>query len=314
MVNIIQRRLLFLVTVVVSAASWCAVLPWLMSADGSSGLSLTTARIGFVAGVLLLAVAGIGAMVLGAATSAMGGRLSGVMAISLGLLVAAGRGGPIDGWIYGARTALPGSYLWLMVEVLVWQAGGVVMLLMVQKLRNPLTARWPALAYEDHLEVDVVVSWPSAATLGATVLCAVIAGVLSYWLVRNSDGGQVVGGVGVSFLVAAMITQLLMPKHPATGALFAPALVALSAYGYVLLRFANETSFLAGWYNLGYHSSASAVVPGPALALPVHYASAGVLGAAAGLAWARSMMAESSKPPAGAEVTACPEEAAVSSP
>ena len=298
--ELVRKRALFIATVVAGAVCWTAALRWLSAADGSTGLSLTTARIGFVGGVIVAALAGLPALALGVAASATGGRLSGVMAVAMGLMFAGGVAGPIDGWVYHQPDTLPGRYIGLMAELLFWQGGVLAMLLVIQKLRDPMHARWPALAYEDHLEVELAVRRPQAATWGSAGLCALIGGVLAYWLVRDSDGGQVAGGLFISFLAAALITQMLMPKVPATGALFAPAIVGLFAYGYVMYRYDTSQAFLAAWYNVSRQSNA-ANLPGPALALPVHYASAGLLGVAAGLAWARTMISQQSAEEAGVE-------------
>lgn len=272
-----QHRFVITATLMIGAVLWSSVLGLLVSPDGSSGLSLLSAQIGVVGGVLAVAVAGLGVLGLGLIASAMGNPLGGVFAVSGSLCLLAAKGGPIDGWMM--RSDLPHDYSGLMVEMLIWQVGVVVMLVAIQWLRSPVRAMWPALAYDDHLGVDIHIRFPQIQAWGAGVVCAVCATGVALLAVRTSDVGQVLGALFFSFAVGGVAAGLIFPRINPAGVLFGPALVALTAYAYMWLAFHHTEDVLAAWYRQQ--------LPGVALALPVHYASAGVAGCASGLGLAQ---------------------------
>ncbi len=281
-----RQRLTIAAAIVVGAICWTFARPYLQAADGASGLTLTTARVGMFAAVLTVVIAGIPALALGMLVSVTGHPLAGVFAVTVSLAALAVGGGPIDGWMVGA--SIPSDYGSLMIETLVWQAGVVVMLVVIQRLRSPLRSRWPALAFSDHLGIDTQIRFPEAQALAAGAICAGFGGVISYFFMRSTDSGQVIGVLLLAFGIGGFAAHLILPQSNPVGILLGPAVIALGAYGYVLMNFHTREDVLAAWFN--------GDLPGLALALPIHYASAAVAGCAAGVGIAQGFEAAKAKP------------------
>jgi hypothetical protein len=274
-------RLLLAMAIVVGAASLHLAHGALRSHTGASGLTLTQARSGFVMAAVLVALAGLPVAGLGTLASAVGNPLSGLFAVGSALLLLAWTGGPIDGWM--RTSSPPGSFGALLIELLVWQLGVVAMLALVQKLRSPLRTRWPALAFDDHLGVDTHIRLPQAQALGAGLVCAIVAGVLGHLLIRSSDINQVLASLLVAFAVGGMAGHMAFPQSNPAAILLSPAIVAATGYALVLTGYTNHGQLLAAWH--------AGKITGLAMALPVHYASAGLAGAAMGVGWAQGLMA-----------------------
>ncbi len=261
---------------VCGAVVWACVRGPLVAPDGSSGLSLMSAGVGVFAAVVLVAVAGLPALGLGVFVSAMGNPLSGLFAVSVGLGTLAALGGSSEGWML--RANLPGGYGDLMVEMLIWQAGVVVMVGVIQWLRSPVHARWPALAYGDHLGMDLHLRWPAVQAWSACAVCSVCGGVVGYLLIRTHDTGEVLGMLFFAFTVGAVVAGVVFPGVNPVGILFAPAVVALVSYAY-MLSYSSAKQVLAAWYDQS--------LSGLALALPIHYVSAGIAGCCVGVGLAQ---------------------------
>ncbi|MCE9589374.1 MAG: hypothetical protein K8S99_02490 [Planctomycetes bacterium] len=275
----LRQRLIIALAIALGAFCWLAVGSMVAAPDNSPGLSLFTARSGPAVAIIIVAVAGVPALVLGVMASASGHPLSGVFAVALSLGILAGWGGPIDGWM--RRSALPGAYTWLIVECVVWQAGVIVMLAVIQRLRASLRSRLPALAVVDHLGMDTNLRLPRLHALGAGVVCAIVSGLLCFLLIRTSDTGQVIGSLIVAFTVGGMAAQFIFPQSNPVGILLSPGLVAVSAYGYVLMNLFTREGVLSAWWSGGF--------PGPALVLPIYYASFAVAAAAMGVGLAQAL-------------------------
>ncbi len=277
MLPTIRQRVVIVTAMIIGAAAWLSVTSILIAPDGSDGVSLMSARVGVVAAVLIVAVVGVFALGFGLIASVMGNPLSGVFAVSGGLGVLACKTGAIDGWM--RRSVLPDDYSDLMVEVLIWQAGVVIMLSAIQWLRSPMRAIWPALAYEDHLGVDIHLRFPQAQAWAAGAVCAVCGSGMGCLLIRDANVGQVVGSLVMSFGVGGLVAGLIFPQVNPVGILFSPAMVAIGAYAYARLGFQNADELLQVWYGQQ--------LPGIVLVLPIHYASAGVAGCAVGVGLAQ---------------------------
>ena len=78
-------------------------------------------------------------------------------------------------------------------------------------------------------------------------------------------------------------TGLIFPQVNPAAILFSPAMVAVGVYGYVVMSYGNPEDLLRAVYNNQF--------PGVALALPIHYVSAGVAGCAAGMGIAQGIEA-----------------------
>lgn len=279
----LRQRLLILATFVVGAC----ILWWLAGplrpADGASGISLLTARIGPAAAVGLLVVAMLPVVALGVLTSAVGNPLSGIFAVAAALCVLAARGGSISGWLCRDNAHLPGDYGWLILEMALWLAAFIFMLYVIERLRSPLRSRWPALARHDHLGMDTALRFPQTQALTSGAVCAVIGGVLAYVLLRHSSTSQVMASLILAFAVGALVAHLVFPHSNPVGMLISPGIVALVGYAYALFSFATTPQTLSAWYTGN--------MPGLALALPIHYASAGIVGVTLGIGWAQTILA-----------------------
>lgn len=62
----------------------------------------------------------------------------------------------------------------------------------------------------------------------------------------------------------------------------------MAAYGYVLFSFNSHDEVLAAWFTQTSSAAAGARMPGPAMALPIHYASAALAGCAIGVGMAQA--------------------------
>ena len=279
MLPTMRHRMVMAVAIFVGAAVWLFTFGFLEAADGASGLSLMSAPVGGGSATVIVAVAGLFALGMGLIASVMGNPLSGVFAVSAGLCVLAWKGGDIDGWML--RAQMPGDYGQLMIEMVIWQVGVVWMLLAIQWLRSPMRAKWPALAYQDHLGVDVHLIHPHLQAWAAGLVCALCGGGLGYFLIRTSDVGQVIGSLFFAFAVGGLVVGLFFPSINPVGVLFSPALVALAVYVYMMTGFESDRSVLEAWY--------SQRLPGLVLALPIHYVSAGVAGCVAGVGLAQGI-------------------------
>lgn len=270
------------------------ILPLLRVADQGSGLSLLADGWQHaVMSLLLVAGAGVPALLLGVVASACGHPLSGVFAVAAALAVLAWRGGAIDDVLLRAASqgSLPGVYLRLMAEVLLWQVGVVVMMLIIGKLRSPLRARYPALRFDDHLGVDTQMRLPGLNALASGALCAAVAAALAHGLLRSSDAAQITWGLILAFTVGGLVSQSVLPGTNPVGPCFAPAFVAMAAYAWTFTGYADANALLAAFFNLNGTAATQPRLTGLALALPVHYMSAGLAGCAIGIAWAQALNA-----------------------
>jgi hypothetical protein len=277
----IRQRIVIVLAVVIGGAGWLLVLGLLRAADGSSGISLASSAMGVVGASAMAAVIGLPTLGLGLFVSVLGNPLSGFFAVAAALSVLAGAGGSIDGWM--RREQLPAAYGGLMIETVIWQMGVAVMLILVGFLRSPLRVRWPALAFQDHLGTDTDIKLPGLKALGAGLVCAIGGVVLGSVLIRNSDTGQVIGSLVVAFGIGGFAAQMIFPQTNPVPVLFAPAVVAAGAYAYVLQRLNGHEQVLQAVFRGEF--------PGLALALPVHYMSAGLMGCTIGMGVAQSVEA-----------------------
>lgn len=274
-----RQRLIIGLTIALGAVCWLMVGRMLVAEDGGVGLSLFTSHSGVVVAVVVVALAGIPALALGLIASATGNPLSGVFGVCFSLGVLAGWGGPIDGWM--RRAAIPGAYQSLVLETLIWMTGVVFMLTVIGKLRSPVRSRMPALAVVDHLGMDVDPHWPRLSVLGAGCLAAAVAAVVCYVLLRSEKTPQVFAVLLIAFTAAGVVAYMAFPRSNPVGILLSPMLVAIGSYGYMLMKFFSHDAVLRAWYTGG--------VPGPALVLPIYYASFGVAGAAMGVGMAQAL-------------------------
>ncbi len=280
----IRHRLVIALTALAGAFVWLLIAGALKPADGLGGISLLWSHTGVAQALMLVALAGLPSLVMGLVISAMGNPMSGLFVVCAGLSALALWGGPIDGWM--TRAHLPGDYQWLMLESLIWQAGVVVMLMSIQRLRSPMRAWYPALAYDDHLGVDVHLHHPHLQAWIGGAIASVCGFALGWFLIRSSDPAQVVVSLLAAFAAGGVAAGLIYPQASPVGVLFSPTFVALAAYAYAMASFQTDADMLGAWYQQN--------LPGVTLVLPIYYTSAGTAGCTLGLGLAQVI--ESTKP------------------
>ena len=284
----LRQRLILAVAIALGATVLVLVAADLRVADGSRCLTLTSARVGPALAALIIVVAAVPALIGGLIAAGTGNPLSGVFAIGASFCVLAGTGGSIDEWFIREGATLPADYGWLIVEVVGWEAALAVMLVLISRARPPLRRRLAALGSNDHLDSEIAPRRMTGKSAAAAALCAVIGGVLSIFIVRSTDSGQVIWSLILAFLVGSLAAHLIVPEGDCWAILLSPGLVAVVTYTWLLVSFDHEGRFLAAWYSVGRTATS---VPGPALALPIHYASAALVGCTLGLGWAQGLNA-----------------------
>ncbi len=296
----LRHRVLIAVSVVLGALIWLWARGVLQAADGGSGYTIVGAQAGPIVATVVVALLGVPVVALGLFVSTTGHPLSGIFTVAAALAILAGTGGSIDGWLirHVEADALPAAYTGLIGEVLLWQIGVVIMLTVIARLRSPLRTRYPALAYDDHLGVDVHIRLPQMQAVVAGVASAVIAGFFAYHLIRSTDAGQVMWSLILAFTAGGCLAHLTFPHSNPVGILLSPALVAIAAYTWIMLGtpFHSSDGVLELAFNLRYRVPLPA---GLAFALPIHYVAAGTVGTTLGIGLAHAF--EASKTPAAPE-------------
>jgi len=273
----LKQRLWLAIAVFLGATICAGIAPLIMPRGGYTGATLASAG----GGVVILAAALVPVVLGGLWLGARGNRLGGPFVVSGALLGLAIAGGGMDGWFWrqAADADLPGAYVGLAVEMLVWLVFPLL----------PLVALpwWPGRRAHDAEDGAML---PKPADLLGTVIAAAAAGGLILLMLRSTDPMQAVGTTLLSFTIAAMIAQTFNPAANPLPVLVSPALVAVVAYLYVALSgsFGTTPLTLAAWFTkIVPDSAGTPALPGAALALPVVYASAGVLGCTLGLGLAQ---------------------------
>ncbi len=137
----------------------------------------------------------------------------------------------------------------------------------------------------------------AASLLGGIVATAIAAGVILLAL-RSVDRGQIIAAIALAFIFGAFAADQLFPRTPLFVIVLSPFALAIAAYLVVAWRYEEAGTLLqAAWHTLD-------LTPGRgvdhlinlALAQPIHYASAGLAGAATGLGWSRGITASRRKP------------------
>lgn len=276
----LSQRVLVPIAFLVGGLVWLWAARFVEPADGRGGLTLFDAQVGVVLAVALMLLTGLVAIVLGTVVGALGNPLSGLFVVGTALLFPAVEGGQIDGWLW--RHDEPTAYVRLIVEMLVWAGALLGVVVLMDAARRPVRRALPALATNGHFgHADLGVRLPDARALIAGLVCAGVGGLLTTLLLAVSDTGQVVGALIVAFAVGALVTQSVVPQGNPLPMLLAPAALAVVAYAHVPVQYDDATALYAAWYVGG--------VWGPALALPIHYLAAGLVGVTLGLGMHQSV-------------------------
>lgn len=285
-----RQRLILIACVTVSIVSWLMFRGWLSPPDGAEGITLTMTTAGFFGAAVAVIVAGTISTGVGIIAGSTGHPLSGVFVVAIGICVLAGWGGPIDGWM--RRSSLPGAYSWLILETLAWHLGMAVVVLVTWRVRGGVRQALPEIVVDEfHDEVEMP-GRPDVSALLAMFVAVLVGGVLCWVMQRSTSEGQVIGTLIAAFTLAGLAAQSSFPdnKH-IVPILLSPAVVAIAAYVAAMVMYGNEQATLAAWFNLSGFDRHAPRMPGPALVLPIYYASAGVAGAAMGIGLAQAIHA-----------------------
>lgn len=281
----LRNRLVITVAAAVGALIWLSIGGHLRAADGSTGLSLMTARHGPVLSGLLVLVVGLPAVLAGGLASAVGNPLSGVFVAAVALSVLVGSSGGMEGWVFRHDARLPDDYLGLIVEMMIWMVCVLGMLYAVRFVQG--IVNWVVASHEPVGEItESLIRAKRLSSLAGFGVSAVVAGVVSVMLLRSPDRGQVICSLILAFFAGGLVATTVWPNSHPWAILMSPALVAIAAYGWVALSFSSASEFLQAWNSIG---DSALRLPGPAVALPAHYASAAVVGCTLGIGGAQSM-------------------------
>lgn len=275
----LKHRLVIGITLVVGALCLLFARGPLTAVDGSTGLSLMDARAGLVPAIAILIVAGLPAIIAGLIAASTGNPLSGAFTISFSLLPLAALGGSIEGFL--RRTDLPTGYRPLAVEAFIWLIFMGVTFVLIDRMRIGVRPSLEKLAVKRHMGARTKMTLPGGRSLLAGLITAAIGAFLCNILIQTPDAGQVNCSLILGFGTAAMVAQMTVPQRNPLVILLCPMLVAAGVYLYVASAYPVTDDLL---YALNSRS-----VFKLALALPIQYASAGIVGCALGVGLAQTL-------------------------
>lgn len=306
----IRQRLVIALAVLVTGLLYLRHAEAAISADGK-GITLlgsatpTTAIIDFalvtLPGVALAGLAG-----------SAGNPLGGIFALAAALVFAAVKGGSIDVWLRSAPSSA--AYWRLLGETVMWMALWIVAAPICYSMGKKFRAIWPASWKQaeqwrdnlDRMSGSRGVFWgftmpikggagalmgrkendpplsDSVQLLGGMAVATAVGAAVAPLLLRSSDIWQVNWGLFFAFTAAGIAAHQIFPARNPMGILLSPFLAAIGWYAYIAISGDGAETMLTAFYSgESWHAG---------LALPIHYASAGVAGAAAGIGWSHGMI------------------------
>lgn len=294
MLPTITQRLMMVAAIVLGTLCWLPVLPWLRAADGSSGLSLIDSRAGVLLACVALLVAGLPALLSGLYVSSSGNPLSGVFTVAVSLMILAGHGGSMNGliWRQQERAASDRSggsiFMQLEMEMVLWALAWCLMMFLTRRyrdrIRDSLVPRrlrtpFPRVMTEEDTPRFVLQVRP----IMAGALCGVLSWLLCRLLIQTPDNGQVIGSVMLAFLLAGLTARLILPTGNVVFLLLSPLGVGFVSYAYaaVLHGSVSADELVLRWQ--------AGQMVGPLVVLPIHWASAGLIGVSVGIGMAQAI-------------------------
>jgi hypothetical protein len=300
--TILRHRIVLIIGCILASFIWVrGSSAWKPAAGVDGATLLDAAALGQSIGlaIVLLGVVIVVGMLIAAVTT----PVQGALAMAIGLIVPAVRGGTIDEWMRQAESS--SAFGMLAIESLLWAVmlglGAAGIAAGSSKLRKrmrrgkgagadePAAGLWgqkvrteagllggPA----DRSPVPVHLRGRVNMVLGM-VVSVIVGGAAAMLLVRSIDPWQVVWGLGLAFLFAAMIGQQMFPSNNPLGLLVSPLIAGAVWYAYAAVTGGSGQRMLHDYFTGSFVHAA--------LAMPIFYASAGVAGAAAGVLWAQSM-------------------------
>ena len=328
----LRQRLLVVVSIVVGGLAWSLSADSLRATDGSAGLTLIDAGLGIPVTAMLFIVPGIPALLLGLVVSVVGTAATGLFVVASALSVLAAFGGGLDHWLRGPNPPLSTRFLVQVFEMGLWGVG-IALVMALYMRTGEMIRQWADGDGPDGVEKDIpgrlwsgmiglggrrmeetlrgilkdaassrtsqnVAASVAATSTGQAILAggvsALVAGILAFLLIRSPDTGQIFWSLVVAFLVGGLAGRLAVPGCSPWGIVVSPAVVGVLGYFWALFLYGNDhEAYLAALFST---EQTLAAVPGIALALPIHYASAGVVGATLGIGWARHFAATARHP------------------
>ena len=286
--------------------------------DGSGGRFLLFAPSWPVAlGAFVIALLIVS--ILAALPAAAGNPLAGPFVLATCIGVAAVFGGSIDDWLRSQPADSTGPGYWgFAAESLIWAALLLAGIALTQAMRRRAAPLIPAILKPHEDDEESPPPWmfgslirgarlgktgssdrplvrlrplggPVVQVLLSMLISAAIGGVAVILFMQSSDVRQVMCVLIGAFVVGGVASHQIVQTRIAIGVLLSPLLIAIIGYGWMAFRFGADGDVLRGViFAMSADSGPSFL--NLALAAPIHYASAGVMGAAMGLGWSQVML------------------------
>ncbi|MGB0767080.1 MAG: hypothetical protein ACPGYV_05175, partial [Phycisphaeraceae bacterium] len=135
----------------------------------------------------------------------------------------------------------------------------------------------------------------------AGLLCAALGWILCRFIMQTPATGQVIGSILLSFVIAGLTARLILPTGNVVFLLLSPLLVGFVSYAMaaVMHGSASGDDLILRWQR--------GEIIGPMFAMPIHWASAGLIGVSVGIGMAQAIdrvrVEDSNAPPADADAT-----------
>lgn len=282
--------------VVLGTLCWLPILPMLTHTAGWEGLSLMDARSGVAMACLMLLVAGLAAMVSGLYVSSAGNPLSGVYTTGFSLMILAAYGGSMNGLIMRQAERSAGQptggalFRQLGVEMLLWALAWCLLMFLIRRFRDrirerlvPRRLKTPFATTAPIEEEDTPRFVLQVRPAMAGLLCAGLAWVMCRFLMQTDAGAQVIGSILLAFMLAGLTARLAIPTGNVVFLLLSPLGVGLAAYVVASVNYGTVSAeeLIQLWQR--------GTLAGPMYALPIHWASAGLIGVSIGIGMAQAI-------------------------
>lgn len=281
--------------IAVAALSWRLVFPMLLAADGSPGISLMDARGGVWLAGLLLLLAGLPALLGALYVGSSGNPLSGIFTVGFALMILAGWGGSAEGLLHRQEAWQTGGggglFVRLEIELVLWATAWCLLMFLLRRYRDfvrgklvPRRLKTPYASASQRLtEEDTPKFVLHVTPIVAGLLCAGLGWLLSLVFIQNPSAGQVIGSILLAFTLSSLVARLALPTGNVVFLVLSPLLAGFAAYGHAAVVHASASGTdLIGLMHRG-------SLMGPAMTLPIHWASAGMVGVATGIGLAQAI-------------------------
>lgn len=284
MLSPVWQRIGIIIGVLLGSLCWLGVLPSLQASAGTGGLVLLNCS-SVVTAIVLVIIAGLPAVLLGTLLSTVGWFTAGVSVFAGTLIVLTWYGGSVSGWFQ--RATLPGDYWHLILETVIWQVLVLAAILLMSHFRPIVHRQLPQLL-QRQIAWKTALGIPASQEISAALISALVAGLMAMVLIQNAAPKQVLVSLVVSFALGAGLGQTMMPNTNPIAIFVSPGVVAICSYLMVIFRYGDQAAVLQAMYagsepGTGIMSQ----FPGAAMALPIDYLSAGLLGCCLGIGLVR---------------------------